>query len=115
LSPFLNADDEFVMTTKTLTSMSDIHVDYYPASAEKSSHEPVSDDELVAFLMMNDNDDAHFVHGSTSVPVKAGNLVSFNGNVMHHTVVNSGSVKLLCPISVNSLLSVGTPRLLLCS
>jgi hypothetical protein len=51
---------------------------------------------MVAFFDAETNDNAYFLHGKTSVPVKEGTMVTFPGNVVHHTVrINSGSIKLL--------------------
>jgi hypothetical protein len=51
----------------------------------------------VMFLFLNDNDDTFFKHGEEIVPVVAGNLVTFPGDVPHSTIVNSGGVYLLGP------------------
>jgi hypothetical protein len=48
-------------------------------------------------VFLNDNEDAFFKHGEEQVPVVAGNLVSFPGDVPHSTTVNSGEVYLLGP------------------
>jgi hypothetical protein len=55
----------------------------------------------VAFVFLNTNQDAHFVHDDVSVPVVEGTLVHFNGAIPHHTIVNSGVVQLLGPIYSN--------------
>jgi hypothetical protein len=51
----------------------------------------------VRFVFLNDNDDAFFKHGEEQVPVVAGNLVTFPGDVPHSTIVNSDEVYLLGP------------------
>lgn len=89
----------------------------------------------VAFIFLEDNPDATFLHGHhdddgdgddvaasasaalgasgggtsavrTTVPVIAGNLVTFPGNVNHFTVVSKGEVKLLGPFQ---LVTTATP------
>jgi hypothetical protein len=65
---------------------------------------------MVAFLMLNTNDDAYFSHGKTSVPVKEGTMVTFPGNVVHHNVVNSGIVKLLGPFRILDMQDVAPPE-----
>lgn len=65
--------------------------------------------DSVAFVFLNTNPDAQFVHGDGhSVPVKAGTMVQFPGAVSHYTQVNSGNVQLVGPFHVNTLTPVGT-------
>jgi hypothetical protein len=73
-----------------------------------TKRKPVGNNEMIAFLMLNTNDDAYFSHGETSVPVKEGTIVTFPGEVVHQTVIHSGSVKLLGPFDVLGMQSVGT-------
>ena len=95
-SPFLSVHaSTFHLGAKTITSTTKKHRDNY-----KNGESVVS--ENVAFVMLNTNPDAHFSHGETSVPIKAGTAVSFRGDVFHHTIVNSGSVSLLGPFAVES-------------
>jgi hypothetical protein len=52
----------------------------------------------VSFVVfLNDNDDVFFKHEEEQVPVVAGSLVTFPGDVPHSTIVNSGEVYLLGP------------------
>jgi hypothetical protein len=93
--------------TSVLTQSSAPHADHYPPRGVEKKREPLCDNAMVAFLMLNTNDDAYFSHGETSVPVKEGTMVTFPGNVVHHTVITSGSVKLLGPFDVLGMQSVG--------
>jgi hypothetical protein len=68
----------------------------------------------VAFIFLNSNDKAMFVHGGQDdeeqeqvVPVIKGNLVTFPGNVKHNTVVMEGVVQLLGPFDVEDWGIVG--------
>jgi hypothetical protein len=81
------------IATTFITGTTNRHQDYY--DPEIIGGEPVSDE--VAFIFLNDNPDAEFVHGEIKVPVVAGSLVTFMGNVKHNTVVRSGNVRLAGP------------------
>jgi hypothetical protein len=103
----------YTVQTYVLTESSLPHVDYhyYPQMAKGTKRKPVGDKEMIAFLMLNTNDDAYFSHGDTSVPVKEGTIVTFPGNVVHQTVIHSGSVKFLGPFEVFGMQSVGSQQL----
>jgi len=77
-----------IKDTKVRTSLIDHstkeHVDHY------QNHQEVHED--VGFVFLNTNVDAHFQDGDDSVPVKAGNMVTFKGDVPHSTSINSGQV-----------------------
>lgn len=71
----------------------------------------------VGFVFLNSNPHATFVHGdvddpqsqkTTVVPVEEGKLVVFPGSVPHHTVVESGAVKLAGPFLLSTLEPVGS-------
>jgi hypothetical protein len=91
------------IATSFINGTTNRHQDYY--DPEIIGGEPVSDE--VAFIFLNDNPDAEFVHGEIKVPVVAGSLVTFMGNVEHNTVVRSGSVRLAGPFQLSSLAFVG--------
>jgi len=57
----------------------------------------VSGGGVAAFIFMNSNPNAYFDYGGTSIPIIKGNLVSFDGNVPHNTVIKKGSVEILGP------------------
>ena len=61
----------------------------------------------VGFVFLNDNPDAYFQHGRNRVSVKAGKLVTFNGNVTHNTVIRRGQVQLLGPFDMVTFKAVG--------
>ena len=73
----------------------DMHID---------SGEPVEGE--VAFVFLNDNSDATFVHGSTEIAAEAGKLVVFDGDVPHNTQISRGTLALAGPIHLRSLTAV---------
>jgi hypothetical protein len=101
----------YAVQTSVLTESSVPHVDYYPQMVAGTKRKAVGKNELIAFLMLNTNDDAYFSHGESSVPVKEGTIVTFPGNVVHQTVIHSGSVKFLGPFEVFGMQSVGSQQL----
>jgi len=84
--------DTRVMYETTLS-----HHDHYIGTGQR-----VTDENDVAFIMMNTNPDAFFQHGETSVPIVEGSLVHFNGRISHNTVINSGRVDLLGPFEMRA-------------
>mmetsp|Transcript_21764 Transcript_21764/g.51402 ORF Transcript_21764/g.51402 Transcript_21764/m.51402 type:complete len:309 (-) Transcript_21764:327-1253(-) len=82
-----------------ITGSTQAHLDYYVEPARL--WEPVVD--KVAFIMLNDNANAKFIHGTTEVSAKAGKLVVFDGNVQHNTEIARGSLSLAGPIHLRSL------------
>jgi hypothetical protein len=88
---------------------SEPHIDAYPSDHSNNKNQPrrIVDDTLVAFVMLNDNPDAYFNHGETSVPISKGTIIKFPGTIPHNTIVNSGSVKLLGPFDVDTFQGVG--------
>lgn len=67
------------------------------ASTPRHKDHDVSGEGVAAFIFMNSNPNAYFDYGDTSVPIIKGNLVSFDGNVPHNTVIKKGSVEILGP------------------
>jgi hypothetical protein len=98
-SPFGGDDGGFqrgrIVSTTTMTVSSPQHVDHYPAGTDGKRRRV--DQDRVAFVVLNTNPDAYFVHGDVSVPIVEGSLVHFIGGILHNTIVNSGSVQLLGP------------------
>ena len=84
-----------------MTGTTKVHVDRHHDSGE-----PV--DGKVAFIMLNDNADAVFVHGSTEVPAKAGKLVVFDASVPHNTQIARGTLSLAGPVDLRRLTPVGS-------
>ena len=82
-----------------MTGTTDVHVD-----GHHDSGEPV--DGKVAFIMLNDNAHAMFVHGSTEVPAKAGKLVVFDASVPHNTQIARGTLSLAGPVDLRRLTPV---------
>jgi hypothetical protein len=75
-----------------LMSSGHVHQDYYTEG--DLLDEMVSGNN--AIVILNDNDDAAFVHGSSEpIPIKEGTLAIFRGSEWHHTQVNSGHVHFL--------------------
>ena len=83
-----------------ITGTTKVHVDRHHDSGK-----PV--EGKAAFIVLNDNPDAKFVHGSTEIAAKAGTLVSFDANVPHNTQVARGSLSLVGPVDLRRLTPVG--------
>ena len=100
-------DEATLFNTQVIDATTDKHVDSY--LVPDGERRLVENDKRVAFVFLNTNQDAHFVHDDVSVPVVEGTLVHFNGAIPHHTIVNSGVVRLLGPIYSNEFTAtVGT-------
>jgi len=97
LSPFGDA----VVPLTEFYETSPVHTD----SFDKDTI--VTSEDVIAFMFLNTNDDAHFNHGDSCVPVKKGNLVKFDGSNVHNTVVTSGYVKLLGPMDIKTKRMIG--------
>ena len=90
----------------TYVKSSAVHRDHYTAASLSSDHRSpplVREDRDVVFVLLNTNKDAYFQHGDTSVPIKEGSLVHFNGRVPHNTVIKSGTVEMIGPFELNPL------------
>ena len=93
-----------VLPLTTVTGTTDEHVDHLKAGAGPT----VPTDDVVAFVFLNTNPDAHFELDGECVPVVKNNLVAFNrGHFKHRTVVNGGEVRLLGPFHAKSMEPVG--------
>lgn len=140
LSCSANDDDEKgscdMMSMTTTAPIRQIYTGQTRSHVDKTKNGDIVN-ERVVFVFLNDNPDAIFMYGDSPpedegqekeethfsvehVPVVAGNLVSFEGNIHHHTVVKSGKVDLLGPFRVLSeattiLESVGSPPESLCN
>ena len=89
-----------VLPLTTVTGTTDEHVDHLRAGEGPI----VPADEVVAFVFLNTNPDAHFELDGECIPVIKNNLVAFNGgHSKHHTVVNGGEVRLLGPFHAKSM------------
>ena len=89
-----------VLPLTTVTGTTDEHVDHLKAGAGPT----VPTDDVVAFVFLNTNPDAHFELDGECIPVIKNNLVAFNGgHSKHHTVVNGGEVRLLGPFHAKSM------------
>jgi len=99
----VGGQETLTVTTSFITNSTNRHKDH--------TRDGVLVKEPVGFLFLNDNPDASFIHGtSPSVPVKAGTMVTFRGDVPHHTVVRNGIVRLLGPFAMSSFQPVGAPE-----
>jgi hypothetical protein len=91
--------DSIVSTSIIVTEI------YKGATHSHQDHRWDMDRDLVqdktGFIFLNTNPDAEFVHGEETIPVIAGALVIFAGNVVHNTVVRSGSVRLAGPFHIS--------------
>jgi len=100
--PVSSPEGMFVATTK-IKKTTQRHTDYYTDAQGviRPAEKPT------VFVFMNDNPDAFFHYGETSVPVKKGSLVRFNGLQPHNTVIGSGTVELLGPFEGDWLSAIG--------
>ncbi|KAG7339041.1 hypothetical protein IV203_021492 [Nitzschia inconspicua] len=98
----LNQED-FNQSTTTTVLMRTIQTGATPLHRDRywdDESTPVL--EEVGFVFLNSNPDATFIYGSEQrVTAKKGSLVTFNGSVPHHTVVNSGEVHMVGPFRVD--------------
>ena len=83
-----------------ITGNTHVHVDRHHDSGE-----PV--EGKAAFIVLNENPHATFVHGSTDVHAKAGDLVVFDADVPHNTQVARGALTLVGPVDLRRLTPVG--------
>ena len=87
-----------------LTGTTETHVDYHyygdSLGIEKA-------EDKVAFIFLETNPDATFVHGEAKVPSEAGKLVVFDGAVPHNTQVERGTLALAGPLDLKRLSFVG--------
>lgn len=63
--------------------------------------------EKVCFAFLNSNPDAKFIWGNQEVPVEAGSLMAFMGDVTHSVKVHGGEVRFLGPFTQKSFGSIG--------
>ena len=106
-SPYENEGTAMVQMTH-LTKTSRFHADHLPPD-EKGVRNPVPKGSRVAFLPTETNHDAYFEVNGMCLAIEKGRLIEFDGSCPHRTVVNSGSVHLLGPYEVTTMMSVGTP------
>ena len=104
-------EEEEGPATKTTTTISapirHIYTGKTPSHVDHDKEGNVVE-ERVVFMFLNDNPDATFTYGDeysdvdalVKVPVVAGTLVTFMGNIHHHTIVSSGQVNLLGPFRI---------------
>jgi hypothetical protein len=77
LPSFFDTPSSFGYVQTSVPTQSSVpHVDHYPPKGVEKKREPVGNNAMVAFLMLNTNDDAYFSHGETSVPVEEGTMVT---------------------------------------
>jgi len=99
-------DDKIPVVTSLISKTTTVHKDHH-----RDGHLAA---EQVGFVFLNDNEDASFVHGNEQVPVRSGNMVAFQGDIPHNTVVRSGNVQLLGPFALSSFQPVGEPSESIC-
>jgi hypothetical protein len=90
-------EEEMEVRTSFINRTTDAHLDRVKGTGH----------EYVSFVFLNTNDDAYFVHGDTEVPAVAGSMVTFAGDVYHHTRVNSGHIHLLGPFDSKTYEPIG--------
>ena len=92
----MTADELRSIPVTKITGTTRKHVDCHYHSGERAV-------DKVAFVFLESNPEAKFVHGSTEIPVEAGKLVVFDGNVPHNTRVARGTVALAGPVDLRRL------------
>jgi thioredoxin reductase len=111
-----NDDEEGPMAaimTKMIVSTTPLHYDRHKSTGGILGCEPNTAinstiDGPVGFIFLNTNHNATFVHQRDGrIPVVAGNLVTFDGNLPHHTVVTDGAVHLVGPFHLQTMQYIG--------
>ena len=88
-----------------LTGTTETHADYHYSYSDGFGVEKAED--KVAFIFLETNPDATFVHGKAKIPSEAGKLVVFDGGVPHNTQVERGTLSLAGPLDIKRLSFVG--------
>ena len=88
-----------------LTGTTETHADYHYSYSDSFGVEKAED--KVAFIFLETNPDATFVHGKAKIPSEAGKLVVFDGGVPHNTQVERGTLSLAGPLDIKRLSFVG--------
>lgn len=96
---YVYSDGSVPIMTTALVQSSPRHSDCH--MEEHNEGTPITDE--VAFIFLNTNPHANFVHGDIEVPVVAGDLVTFKGAVEHNTVIKKGYVHLAGPFHLSSV------------
>ena len=102
-------DEEIVYARrKRIRASTDLHQDNY----REGRHSGESAKGHTAFVFLNTNEDAYFLHGSTRVAIEAGKMVVFDSNVPHRTILlneqaRQQGVDLLGPFDTDHLVAVG--------
>lgn len=103
-----------IFQTTVLTQSTLRHEDHYEGATpgDGACGDAVAPGELAAFVVLDTNDkDAYFDHGETSIPLVKGTVLSFEGDVPHRTVLNSGKqVTLLGPFDLRRFSTVWPVR-----
>ena len=100
----LTAEELRSIPITKITGTTERHVDYH-YSDDSFGTEPV--EGRSAFVFLHSNPDAKFVHGSTEIHAKAGDLVVFDADVPHNTQVARGTLSLVGPVDLRRLTPVG--------
>jgi len=96
-------DSSVLLPIRTLTSSSRRHNDSI-CTDRHGPCRPVTSMETVAFIPLDTHHDSYFDYNDECVPLVKGSLVHFDGSILHNTIVQSGSVRLLDPFHVQSMM-----------
>eukprot|EP00562_Extubocellulus_spinifer_P001042 CAMPEP_0178489510 /NCGR_PEP_ID=MMETSP0696-20121128/10414_1 /TAXON_ID=265572 /ORGANISM="Extubocellulus spinifer, Strain CCMP396" /LENGTH=520 /DNA_ID=CAMNT_0020117315 /DNA_START=306 /DNA_END=1868 /DNA_ORIENTATION=+ len=109
-----SADDDgrHVLPTITVEGSSVPHVDCWMSPTTQQAEDLLGgDSERTALIWMDTIDGGYFRHGDVSLPIVAGTLVHFRGDIPHHTVLPRGrTVSLLGPFDLSSPAGPVFPR-----
>lgn len=99
--------------TKMLTSTTPLHYDRHRSTGGIIGCDPTTEvnatiEGEVGFIFLNSNENATFVHyRDGKVPVVSGSLITFDGNIPHHTVISGGVVQLAGPFHLQTMQYIG--------
>lgn len=99
--------------TKMITSTTPLHYDRHRSTGgilgcDPKTHVNATVEGEVGFVFLNSNENAMFVHHRDGrVPVVSGSLVTFDGNIPHHTIISEGVVQLAGPFHLQTMQYIG--------
>lgn len=96
---FEDLKEENVIPINVLFETSPRHTDGLKFQGDRAFAEDMPGDLSVAFIPLEDNDQAFFDHGEERVLIKKGTMVTFDGAIKHNTVLLGGSVQFLGPFA----------------
>ena len=64
--------------------------------------------DKAAFIFLNTNKDAFFVHGDDTIAAEAGKLLVFDGRIPHNSLIRKGDMRIAGPFQLETFNMVGT-------